>query len=467
MSINNMTNIMSSSVAFTKTADGMCRGVRLETTSSGVKLIWKHSCESSSLDESLSSAGLSRGKTHTVLGIDPAGVGFYNIEIPQVPEAQLDSIVKMQAETILPLPLDQMEIAYHCGRVIAGNCRVTIAAGRSAQLKNEVAFAKECKAANIVLSSEAMAKAFDTLFNINQKKYIVLNMRGSNTQILLCEDGKLVHTARLDIGIEDINDVEQQCGERFIYELRNILEMLNADKQDKTMIYVFSRSKLLTGDIVAGLNDVQISSEAAELNHDAITAKTDLTDEEVFEYLEPVGCALLAIDGEKPPLNLFSDLYNLNKKKKKKKTSSLTSLLRAAAVFLVMLIATFFTFTYLNKIELAKYDNGDLDKLVAEQKVRKLIAQQRPDIINLYTQLNEKAPGGMKLDIILFKKGEKVTISSHASSQDKIIEIENFLSSKKDFSDVTRQNPTYDAKTKKYAFKINFHYKNWTRKSIR
>jgi hypothetical protein len=462
-----MTHNMSSSVAFTKTADGMCRSVRIELTSTGVKLVWKHSCESSSLDESLSSAGLSRGKTHTVLGIDPAGVGFYNIEIPQVPEAQLDSIVRMQAETILPLPLEQMEIAYHCGRVIADKCRVTIAAGRSTQLKSELAFAKECKAASIVLSSEAIAKAFDTLFNITQKKYIVLNMRGSDTQVLLCEDGKLVHAVKLDIGIDDINDAERKCGEMFVYELRNTLEMLDVDSSDKTMIYVFSGSRELTEDVVAGLNDVGILSETAELKLDAIKAKTDLSDDEVFEYIEPIGCALLAVDGEKRPLNLFSNLHNLTKKKKKKKSSGFAVLLRAAAVFVVMLLATFFTFNYLNKLELVKYANPELDKLVAEQKTRKLIAQQRPDIIDLFTQLNEDAPGGMKLNVISFKKGEKVTVASQASSHEKIVEIEKFLSNKKDFSGVTRQNPTYDAKTKKYKFKLNFHYKHWTRKSIR
>lgn len=462
-----MTHIMSSSVAFTKMADGTCRSVRLERTPSGVKLIWKHTCESTSLDESLSSAGLSRGKTHAVLGIDPAGVGFYNIEIPQVPEAQLDSVVRMQAETILPLPLEQMEIAYHCGKVIADKCCVTIAAGRSTQLKSEVAFARECKAASIVLSCEAMAKAFDTLFKITEKKYIVLNLRANSTQVLLCEDGKLVHTAKLDIGIDDINDIERQCGEMFVYELRNTLERLDADNTGETAIYVFSESRLLTEDVVMGLNDAEIPSKVAELKQDVINSKMDLRDEEVFEYLEPIGCALLAVDEEKRPLNLFGNLYNLKKKKTKKKSSGFAVLLRAAAVFVVMLLATFFTFNYLNKLELVKYDNPELDKLVAEQKTRKLIAQQRPDIINLFTQLNEDAPGGMKLEIISFKKGEKVLVSSKASSHEQIIAIEKFLSSKKDFSGVTRQNPTYDPKTKKYNFKLNFHYKHWTRKTIR
>ena len=43
----------------------------------------------------------------------------------------------------------------------------------------------------------------------------------------------------------------------------------------------------------------------------------------------------------------------------------------------------------------------------------------------------------------------------------------DFLSSKKGFSEVVRQNPTFDEKTKRYAFKINFYYNKRPRKSIR
>lgn len=466
MSIQNTTHILSSAAAFAKTSDGTCHAVKIKQTSAGVELIWKHSGQAEAIVESLSSSDLNPSKTRTAICIDPSGVAFYNIEIPNVPDVQLDSLVQMQAETILPLPLEQMEIAYHRGRVVADKCRVTIAAGRSMQLKSEMVFAKKCRAASIILSSQATVKAFDTLFDIEKQKYVILNMRSNNTQVVFSENGRLVHAAKIDIGSDDLSGEDKQNAEMFISDLRNSLEMFKFEKSEEIITYVFSESRHLTENIVAGLNNIDILAEAADIKINAITGKNAVSDDEICEFLEPIGCALLAIDEDNPPLNLFSELYN-NKKKKTKKTSGLTALIRAASVFIVMLLVTIFIFNQLNKMELAKYENKDIDKLVAEQNTRKLIAQQRPDIINLFTLINEEAPGGTIINSISFKKGQKVTIASSASSHEQIIQMEKYLSEKKDFSDVTRQNPSYDAKTKKIAFKINFHYKKWTRKSAR
>jgi hypothetical protein len=465
LSTNKIISHLNSAVAFTKMPNGNCRAVKIEQTPAGVKLLWKHTGGAADLNDAMASAHVSLSKTHTVLGIDPPGVAFYNIEIPLVPDAQLDSIVRMQAETILPLPLSQMEIAYHCGRVVADKCYVTIAAGRSVQLNAEMGFAKECKASGIVLSSQGTVKAFDTLFNAPQQKYIILNMRKNDTQVLLSEDSKLVHAARLDIGIDDLSNADPQAGEMFIYDLRNTLDMFGLDISGDTAMYVFSESEQLTEKVVAGLNEVQIFAQAAELKPHAIISESPLSGEDICEYLDTIGSALLSLDEDNPPLNLFSELYNL--KKKKKKATGLVPLIRAAVIFAIMLVATFFTLNHLNKLELAKYDNDEIDKLVSLQNTRRLIAGQRPDILKMLTLINKDAPSGMTVDSISFKKGEKSIIASHAKNYDQIIKMQNFLSSKKDFTEVKIQNPNFDEKTKKYSFKINFHYKKWNRKSAR
>lgn len=449
---------MNSAAAFTKMPDGSCCAVKVEQTPAGIKLLFKHTGPSEELNEALAAAGISPSKTHTVMGVDPKGIAFYNIEIPQVPDAQLDAVVRMQAETILPLPLEQMQIAYTKGKVIADKCRITIAAGRTAQLVGEMAFAKNCSAAGIVLTSQGIVKAFNTLFEIDRQKYVILNIRKSDTQVLLCEDGKLAHAAKLDIGAEDLNNADQKCGEMFIYDLRNTLEMFGLDIAAETAVFVFSGSHSLTETIADGLNDVNILARCAELDRHAITGQTDSDEEDISPYLEAVGCALLTLDNENRPLDLFSELYNADKKKKKKKTSPAVPLIRAAIIFGLMLVATFFTFNYINKLELEKYQNNDIDKLVAQQKIRELIAKERPDVLKLLTLINEDPPAKMKIDSITFKKGEKVTIASQASSHEEMIAIAKFLSSKKEFTELVRQNPSFDEKNKKYSFKINFYF---------
>ena len=80
-----------SAVSFTKMPDGSCKAVKLEQTPIGYKLVWKRTVEDDRLPEVLGK-GASRGKIRRVLGIDPAGVAFYNIEIPEVADGQFDSV---------------------------------------------------------------------------------------------------------------------------------------------------------------------------------------------------------------------------------------------------------------------------------------------------------------------------------------------------------------------------------------
>ena len=86
-----------------------------------------------------------------------------------------------------------------------------------------------------------------------------------DTQVLLSEDGKLAGAARLDIGTDDLSGTDEQCGEMFICDLRNTLDMFGAGIAEETAVYVFSQSQELTEIIVAGLNDVRIYAKTAEL----------------------------------------------------------------------------------------------------------------------------------------------------------------------------------------------------------
>jgi len=454
---------MSSAAAFVKTDDKYC-AAKIEKTSAGIKLISAQYCKSDDLDSLLAEPVMSN--TPTVLGVDPSGIAFYNIEVPSVDDAQMTPIVRMQAETVLPLPLDQMQIAYRKGRPIAEKSRITIAAARTSKLSQYVPFAKTHAIENIVLSADGIARAFNELFDIPENDFVALNIRTRDTQVLLCQDGNLVKAASLDIGIEQLSDPENPSDEIFVYDLRNALDMFGLDMTDQPAVYIHSQSRRLAESVTIGLNDAGIQTTLAELKPSAIDYAQDQTLNKAYRCLEAIGSALLILDEENKPLDLFAGLLSEDKNKKQKNFVA-NPLLKSAVLFVLMLILAVFTLDYLNKLELAKYNNEDVEKLVKDQKIRKLIATQRPDILELMTVIHKDTPGGIIINGISFKKGEKVTITAQASNQQQMVALQEFLSNKKEFTDVTRQNPSFDAKKKKYNFKINFHYKNWTRKSIR
>ena len=71
----------------------------------------------------------------TIIGFDSSRAAFYRIMVPPVREDQMPSLVRMQAETLLPLPLEQMEMAWRQGAEKEGKSAVTITAARSIQME--------------------------------------------------------------------------------------------------------------------------------------------------------------------------------------------------------------------------------------------------------------------------------------------------------------------------------------------
>lgn len=121
--------------------DNKFKAVELKRQNGSFEVLWARSSEIS--DKSWSSfaaeCGLStvtskQAKLNSdrigVVGIDSADVAFYRIDIPSIGEDETEAVVKMQAETILPLPVEQMELAWRRGSVRDGKIAITIAAAR-------------------------------------------------------------------------------------------------------------------------------------------------------------------------------------------------------------------------------------------------------------------------------------------------------------------------------------------------
>lgn len=467
---------ISSAVAFTKLANGQCQAIKLERTSTGYKLHWKYTIEADETDaflEGLSITDLSSAKTGSVLGVDSEGVAFYNIEVPDVDDSQLDSIVRMQAEAVLPLPIDQMDISYEQGRVVAGKKNITVSAARKQQIKSHLAFAGKCKAADIILNCQATVKSFDKLFDIPDNKFIILNIRSTDSYVLLSDGGKLAGATKLDVGLDGLSESltgqPSETSELFVHDLRNALDMFDLDKSQKATLYVLSGEFPASEKIVAGLNGIGIEAAVTLPRTDVITSDNGLTIKDTCVYLDVICVAMAAMDSGQTGRGLFANA--LCTKKKEKKKNPLAPLAWSAIFFVIVLVACFYVLITINKKELASYDNDEIDKLLKKESYQKLIAQRRPNLLDLMTKISDGTPSGTTVNGISFKKGQAVAISCEASNLDEIIKFQKFLIGKKGFSDVSFQKPKLDAKTKKLSFKMDLHYtssgQQWTRKGVK
>lgn len=93
------------------------------------------------------------------------------------------------------------------------------------------------------------------------------------------------------------------------------------------------------------------------------------------------------------------------------------------------------------------------------------IAKQRPDLLQLLSDINSGESRGIQLDNFYFRKGQPITIGGEAQSNDQLYDFQKYLLSKNGISDVNIQNTSTDSRTKRLRFTITFNYKTFTKKS--
>jgi len=381
----------------------------------------------------------------------------------------------MQAEALGPLPVDKMRLAWRADKAVAGKRPVTIAAGKTDGLKQFVPTAQKCRASKILLDCEAVIKAWKVLFGGTDEKSVIINIGRTHTYLLLAEHGRLSHAVTLDTGLTDLSAQQnwQNAAELFVHDLRNTLELFGQDVQPDTGVIILSEDIQTHKRLISYLADAGINARPAVADPQLLKAAEDVCSKDIYQYIEAVGLAMLALDGDGSELNLFADLYTPAELAEAAQTSMSLKrpcIITAAMVVLFLLVSYTVDKAALAQLKKHLYSSGDnpnatnAGALIEARKMRQVIARQRPDVLDLLTKINESGPESVMLDDFTFKKHQPVTISGHAKSFDQLYEFQKTVGDKNGITDVKIQNPSLDKKKEQVSFKMAFHYKNFTKK---
>jgi hypothetical protein len=384
-----------------------------------------------------------------IIVAESRGAVFYRIDIPPVRDGQVDSVVKMQAETLLPLPGSEMQACWRVDKAAVGKRSVTIAAGRTEGLRAYTRAARRLGASKILLDYEGVVRAWRELFGGTYDKTVVINIAESGTGVVLAENGRLSSAVTLDAGQEALSgQVDwRSTAELFVHDLRNALELFDLADDADVKVVVLSQEK---------------SSE-------------ETVSEDIVEYIGSIGAAILALEPESEELNLFEDLYSAERADR---ASQAPGSLKRPFVITAAMVVLFVLISYaLDKTSLAHLrkhiysasgNPGAINAaaMIEQQQMRKIVATQRPDMLDLLTKISESNPDGMILDMITFKKRRAVTIDGSCKSYDQLYEFQKKLGEQSGIKEVKIQNSAVDKNKKgKVGFKMTFHYKNFTRKN--
>ena len=466
--------------------DDKLKAVEIRSGNGTFDLLWTRSSEDADWARFAAECGVSvepggrpegEGDKMVVVGFSSAGAIFHRVTVPAVGQKEIASIVQLQAETRLPLPADQIELAWRADPERDGQIAVTMAVARKEYLRKFIASVQSLKPERILLDCEGVVQAWRTVFGGTEHKAVVLSVAKRSTHACLVEDGRLSNAVVLDAGVEDLaanGGIEQtEAMEMFTQDMRGVLELFGCAKQADVPVFVLSDGSAGHVSIVSALRLVQVNARVALPHVHKSESEGGIGAEGLYDYRAPIGLALLALEQDGEALNIFERLYNLEGKEQKKswlyspKAAAAAACLMLALLAIVSFAVDVASPDAIEKRLKASISDVDMDQLLEKNRLMQAVARQRPDMLELLKAVNESGGRGITLNSILFKKGQPVSVTGQANSNDDLSRFEKSLQANKSIGEVNPPTATTDSKTRKITFTITFHYKNFTKKTTK
>jgi len=467
-------------------ADSKLKAVELRKEAGTIEVLWAKSSKGNEtqwrqfaaecrLPVDVTEEAQADGDRTIVAGFNSAGVAFYRLNMPAVGEAEAASIVKLQAESRLPLPAEQMKLTWRAGQTENGQMAVTMAAARTEHLQEFVENVRCISPKQIMLDCEAVVSAWKMLFSGDARAAVIVNTSAQDSQICLAEEGRLSNAVVLDIGTEDFSTAGRQTEttERFVQDMRSVLDLFGYGGREELPIVVLSDGGKAIKRMASALKSAGLNARAVMPDVEEISGASELGVEGIYEYRVPIGLGLAALEEQADELNIFEDLYSpVEKKEKKQWFYSLKVTCAIAAVMLVALVIIYYAIDVaspgaIGKSLEAALSGTQMNELMARQELRKAIARERPDVLELINIVNKSGEGGIKLNGLHFKMGQPVSITGEAPGTDQLYKFEETLNNNKDIKEAKIQNFSKDTKGNKWKFTITFKYKKLSEKRTR
>ena len=450
--------------------DETFRAVALRKHNGQVELLWgRHmAADRGTWSDFAAQCTLSaNGARTSVVGLDSTAVVFYKIGMPHVSKDEMAAIVHMQAESLLPLPPDQIEVAWRTMPSTNGSVDVTLAAARR-NLVRRLADEVQPFAPNAILPAcEGTAAAWHTVFSRQSHQALVVSIGMHSAQFCLVDDGVVVNAAVLDGGMASLTGESPVALDRFAHDASVLAESLGWKEDGSWPVVVMSDGSEHLDDVVARLNEVGLNATVSVPEAETLGLPSEFDATSIYEYRVPLGLALMTLDTPAHGLDLLENIVETRKQEKAKSTK-LTTVLAAVVtvVMLAILLGTaYFIDVKANRRLTALVNEPGFQQAKAHQTLLQHVARQRPDLLAFLTDLSAGENKGIVLDEFRFKKGQLASVTGRADNEERMWEYQANLLGQDSLRDVLISSQSPDSKTKKITFTMVFHYKNFTTKT--
>lgn len=443
------------------------RSVTLRRNAEGIELVYHHTTPTRT-------PGVPATGGDLIVGVDAGAVAFHHVTVPAVKGDDMPAVVRMQAEALSPLAIDDMTFAWHAGVGSDGQLPVTIATAKTDHLQQVIRQYEHLHPARFLLEGQAAVKVWRLLCPGAEGLAVIINFTANGTLLCLAEPTglaggsyQLIHQTTLDVTLDDLR-VAEGAGvnrQRLIVDLLGALKLFGVSGQETPAVFILAPGDGAVSDLAQALNDRGLETKIVMAMPGNLSTGRDFSQADLFEYLIPVGLALLGLDEDAMALDLFAELGQPDRETSKDRQRRSLKKKVALVVGLVVVgvvVAYVSDIMQLGRLEKAWQQGGDelsAVELIEQHRLRKNIARQRIDMLELMSRVQAALPDGMLVDRVTFKRGRRMSLEVSTKNIDQVYEFQKALTEQKGIKAV---KPSVAIDRKKAT--VTFDYKTFTTK---
>jgi len=451
------------------------KAVAVRKTSQGFEVL--RTCSNIRLSDGpllIAECGAGETMKVAVVGFDSTAAVFFQLKAPVLERKELAAMVRLQAESRLPIPAQQIELGLRTEPTQDGQITITVAAAKNGPMQKFVETVRPVKPGRILLNCEALVKSWRTYFAGQNETAVIVSLDANDTRICLTRAGRLSNAMSLDVGINDCSTGPGQAEalDRLTQDIVSVLELFSSSEPLRLPVFVLSDGREAITQIVSCFVSKGLDARPALPQTRNLSSSTKLTIQDAYEYRVPIGLGLMALSPDENEINLFERLYTTTENQRKKRWWHCPKAAAIITALMLLLAGTVFYQTDASQLRsIQKYldeaqTRSGIDFL-QQQKLLKTVAAQRLDMLSLLSEINQTETNGITMDTLRFNKGQTIQISGQTPAAEELYKFQKELQNKKGISDVKIEIFNKDKnenKDQKLPFKITFHYKDFTRK---
>ncbi|MCP4454542.1 MAG: hypothetical protein GY809_24050 [Planctomycetes bacterium] len=407
-----------------------------------------------------------------VAGLEAVGVAFYRMTLPNVGSQETDAMVRMQAETRLPLSVDQMGLDWKTIEVTDSERTAAVAAMR----KNSpgVNEAVSLEPDHIVTEADALIQMWRWGCTQAASDGILMSCGEQHAVVCCVLNHQLIHASVLDLGLKDMvpadtvfeamSSLNSGAMDQFTQDLQGMVQSYQKALPDCHALTILSDGSDVFKAIIQAVSQLGLEVHEAIPNEAVFSGRMALSVADLYAWRVPIGLALCVLNESPTHYELFKDLCGCLEKKQSSKRRPVLAWLAAAAAICIMTATLYAVDVRRHKKLTDLTQTPEVAQFQKERAYQKRVARQRANLLELIDVVTSKEYKGLTLDTFTYKRGQPVKIVGRADKAPLWYVFDEAMTNRKGVTQVKRDKTVQDKKTKKIKFGMSFHYKTYTQK---